>query len=154
MPPKGAWAMYGLLSGQNMMNQAIRSGLPTAIPFLARQAGLNAAESSKLLAAFFPGYVLTQIPGGILAQHIGGKAVVFLNLLGNGLFLMAAPLASTLGKYLGGQVNAVALAFLCAGLCQGPLVPVQVNGFSVAGSCGVFHSYCRLDVVSSAAFVG
>ena len=34
------------------------------------------AQRAQLLAAFSPGYILTQIPGGLAAQRAGGKAVM------------------------------------------------------------------------------
>ena len=44
------------------------------IPFIIADLGLSAKQSAKLLVAFFPGYVTTQIPEGMLAQIVGGKS--------------------------------------------------------------------------------
>ena len=44
------------------------------IPFIIADLGPSANQSAKPLAAFFPGYVITQIPGGMLAQIVGGKS--------------------------------------------------------------------------------
>ena len=103
--------MFGLLSGQNMMNHTIRSALPMTIPFIVADLGLSANQSAKLLAAFFPGYIITQIPGGMLAQIVGGKLVTLFNLFGNGLMLALAPLAAATAS----PVNGMAFAFFAAG---------------------------------------
>ena len=55
----------------------IRSALPMAIPFIVADLGLSANHSAKLLAAFFSGYVITQIPEGRLAEIVGGKGRSF-----------------------------------------------------------------------------
>ena len=47
------------------------------IPFTVSDLGLNANQSAKLLAPFFPGYVITQIPEGMLAQIVGEKGRSF-----------------------------------------------------------------------------
>ena len=44
------------------------------IPFIIADLGPSANQSAKPLAAFFPGYVTTQIPEGMLAQIVGGKS--------------------------------------------------------------------------------
>ena len=46
-------------------------------PFIVADLGLSANQSAKLLVAFFPGYVITQIPEGMLAEIVGGKGRSF-----------------------------------------------------------------------------
>ena len=55
------------------------------IPFIVADLGLSANQSAKLLAAFFPGYVITQIPEGMLAEIVGGKGKSFPSAEGNDL---------------------------------------------------------------------
>ena len=55
------------------------------IPFIVADLGLSANQSAKLLVAFFPGYVITQIPEGMLAEIVGGKGRSFPSAEGNGL---------------------------------------------------------------------
>ena len=42
--------------------------------------GFSDSELATLLGAFFPGYLLTQIPAGILATRVGGKIVLTSNM--------------------------------------------------------------------------
>ena len=47
-----------------------------------------------ILAAFFYGYVLTQIPGGWLAQRIGGKWVFGVGVVMTSVFTLFTPIAA------------------------------------------------------------
>ena len=54
-------------------------------------------QQSVILGAFFYGYIITQIPGGILAQHIGGKLVYGIAGIITSLFTLLTPLSARLG---------------------------------------------------------
>ena len=47
-----------------------------------------------ILAAFFYGYILTQIPGGWLAERVGGKWVFGVGVLMTSVFTLLTPLAA------------------------------------------------------------
>ncbi|KAK5618208.1 hypothetical protein CRENBAI_020834 [Crenichthys baileyi] len=52
-----------------------------------------------LLGSFFFGYLCTQIPGGYLAGHYGGKFFLGLGVFGTALLTLLTPLAAGLGAY-------------------------------------------------------
>uniref|UniRef100_A0A3B4FIG3 Major facilitator superfamily (MFS) profile domain-containing protein n=2 Tax=Haplochromini TaxID=319058 RepID=A0A3B4FIG3_9CICH len=52
-----------------------------------------------LLGAFFFGYLCTQIPGGYLAGHYGGKFFLGLGVLGTAALTLLTPLAAKWGSY-------------------------------------------------------
>uniref|UniRef100_A0A3Q0QU58 Sialin n=1 Tax=Amphilophus citrinellus TaxID=61819 RepID=A0A3Q0QU58_AMPCI len=52
-----------------------------------------------LLGAFFFGYLCTQIPGGYLAGHYGGKIFLGLGVLGTAVLTLLTPLAAQWGSY-------------------------------------------------------
>ena len=51
------------------------AALPSLIPAIALDAGLDEAATAMLLSSFFPGDLVTQLPGGWLATRIGAKRV-------------------------------------------------------------------------------
>ncbi|KAM9384495.1 sialin-like [Pholidichthys leucotaenia] len=52
-----------------------------------------------LLGAFFFGYLFTQIPGGYLSGHYGGKCFLGLGVLGTAALTLLTPLAARWGPY-------------------------------------------------------
>lgn len=52
-----------------------------------------------LLGSFFFGYLCTQIPGGYLAGHYGGKIFLGLGVFGTALLTLLTPLAAGLGSH-------------------------------------------------------
>ena len=64
---------------------ADRSNIGVAAPLIARDLALDMRVIGTLLSAFFWGYVLTQIPGGALAQRVGPKRVVGFALITTGI---------------------------------------------------------------------
>ena len=51
--------------------------------------GLTAAQAGSFMSAFFIGYVITQIPGGALADRVGVKFVISGGILITGLASIA-----------------------------------------------------------------
>lgn len=47
-----------------------------------------------MLAAFFYGYLVTQLPGGWLAQKVGGKWVFGVGIVMTSVFTLLTPLAA------------------------------------------------------------
>jgi hypothetical protein len=87
------------------------------IPFIIADLGPSANQSAKPLAAFFPGYVTTQIPEGMLAQIVGAKS--FPSATSSGLAALATDTVTA------SPVNAMVVAFFVAGMrplgtCPGP----------------------------------
>ncbi|CAO1319250.1 unnamed protein product [Diamesa serratosioi] len=71
-----------------------------------------------ILGAFFWGYVITHIPGGILAQKYGGKYTLSLGILSTAIFTLLTPMAI----HIGGAPWLIALRFL-EGLGEGTTFP-------------------------------
>lgn len=113
------WTVYLLLSGQIMNNLAIRFGLPAMIFFMQQEYLWSPAQLAKVTGAFFPGYMLTQIPAGWIANRFGGKDILTVNMAGNALLLCLLPKAAAMGE---GWLYA---AMSVMGAFQGPLIPAQ-----------------------------
>lgn len=50
-----------------------------------------------ILSSFFWGYVITHLPGGLLAEKFGGKYALGLGILSTAIFTLLTPLAATEG---------------------------------------------------------
>lgn len=75
-----------------------------------------------LLSAHACGYCITQVPGGQIADRIGGRRVVFVSLLAAGMALAVTPAAAaTLG------LPGIALTQVVMGIATGPLFPASTQ---------------------------
>src|SRR4051812_15507132 len=57
-----------------------RMAINMAVPFMARDLGVGADRIGWILSAFFAGYALCQIPGGLLADKLGPRTVILIAL--------------------------------------------------------------------------
>lgn len=71
-----------------------------------------------ILSSFYVGYMITQIPGGLLAQKYGGKYTMGLAVLSTAVLSLLTPI--TVDKY--GSTGLIVLRFLM-GILEGPAVP-------------------------------
>ena len=107
-----------------LANFVQRFGLPSLIPFIVEEAGFDAMQRSLLLAGFFPGYMATQIPAGVLSGVFGFRQMLSGNLFGNALALALTPAAAA-ASARAGRVLPLCACFTVMGLLQGPLVPAM-----------------------------
>eukprot|EP01044_Picomonas_judraskeda_P010414 COSAG03_NODE_1338_length_4295_cov_305.923737_3_plen_146_part_00 len=115
----GRQPMAAMMSLQNLFIYGVRYGYPYLIPFIVQEYGLSEAQRAQLLAAFTPGYILAQIPGGLLAAQVGGKAVMSWISYGMVAALLALPAAA------GTAVRPAALCLAAIGVAQAPMRPAQ-----------------------------
>ena len=96
----------------------VRQALPQLISIITLELGSSTpAEKAMLLGSFFPGYVLGQIPSGILSKLYGAKPIITANLFGNAALLLLLPLAAR------HSVLAICACLTGIGLFQSPMVP-------------------------------
>eukprot|EP01052_Picozoa_sp_SAG31_P012748 SAG31_NODE_752_length_12351_cov_14.467516_4_plen_93_part_00 len=57
------------LAQMQMTNYLIRGALPSLVPLIAEPQGWSENQIAVLLSAFYPGYLLTQIPSGWYDQR-------------------------------------------------------------------------------------
>jgi ACS family sodium-dependent inorganic phosphate cotransporter len=91
--------------------------ISVAIIPMAEEYGWDIAQRSRVLAAFFAGYLLTQILGGWLADRVGGKRVLLGGVLLWSLFTALAPPAAA------GGFAALLVARVAMGLGEGVSFP-------------------------------
>ncbi|KAL6781916.1 PHT4B [Auxenochlorella protothecoides x Auxenochlorella symbiontica] len=93
-----------------------RTGFSIAYTGMAKTAGLSESVKGTVLSAFYWGYALSQIPGGMAAQRYGGDVMLSLS------FALWAT-ASLLTPGTADSVRAIILARVCVGVAQGFLIP-------------------------------
>lgn len=79
--------------------------------------GWSADTQSQVLAVFYYGYIITQLPGGYLAERFGSKLILGWILLSSSILCAVSPL---LARF---DVRALIACRFLMGLCQGPLYP-------------------------------
>ncbi|KAJ2946183.1 hypothetical protein O0L34_g5117 [Tuta absoluta] len=90
-----------------------------AVEFIGRDRyDWSEATQGLLLSAFYYGYVVTHLPGGLLAERFGGKWTCGLGLLISSLATLLTPWAVTLG----GATGLFIVRVLC-GAGEGPVTP-------------------------------
>ncbi|XP_055326919.1 putative inorganic phosphate cotransporter [Sitodiplosis mosellana] len=79
-----------------------------------------------ILSSFFLGYILSEIPGGILVQKYGGKLVLLIT-----TFLSAIVVALTPFAVAHGEANGLIATRVLVGFLQGPLHP-SLSSFGIS----------------------
>ncbi|WP_322103162.1 MFS transporter [Paraburkholderia sp. J41] len=94
--PRSRWLRMGTLIFLAYLGCYVdRSNISVAAPDMVRDFGMTGVVTGFLLAAFFWGYVVMQIPGGWLANRFGPKWVIVGSLTVVGITGIASGLATT-----------------------------------------------------------
>jgi len=73
---KHRYTVLGILFLAYMLCYLDRMAMASAIPFIAHEFHLSSTAMGAVMSAFFAGYALMQIPGGVLADRLGPRAVL------------------------------------------------------------------------------
>jgi len=75
--PKARWYRIGLLLFLTYLVAFVdRSNIGMAAPLMVKSLGLSSTTTGVLLSAFFWGYVITQIPSGLLSSKYSAKRII------------------------------------------------------------------------------
>ena len=88
------------------------------------------AQQGVLLSTFFYGYVISQIPGGVIVGKYGGKSVAGIVILTSSVLTLLTPIAADVSFYL------ISVVRVCSGLAQGMVYPallVLLRNWSTVG---------------------
>lgn len=102
-----------------------RISMSVAIPYIAEDLHLSTAVMGIVLSAFFGGYTVSQIPGGMLADKFGSRKIMTISLIWWSIFTAITGAVGTLGQllwtrlifgfgeglYLGGSTKTVSVWF-------------------------------------------
>jgi len=97
-----------------------RLSWPPLIPMASSELGLTATQAGGFMSAFFLGYLLTQLPGGMLADRLGTRKVLLVS-----LFLMGVFTLST--AWVSGYWSGIFVRFL-AGIGSGAVLSAAIKG--------------------------
>lgn len=73
---KHRYSVLGIILVSYLICYVDRMVMASAIPFIAADLQLSPVAMGQVLGAFFAGYALMQIPGGLLADRFGSRAVL------------------------------------------------------------------------------
>jgi ACS family sodium-dependent inorganic phosphate cotransporter len=106
-----------LVAASRMMCYLARAQLGLLLPVLSRELRLTSADRGHLMSRYASGYLLTQIPGGILADRMGGYVVIASVIAATTACCIAAPILASYGS------DAFGVPLFLLGLCQGVVMP-------------------------------
>lgn len=109
-----------LLMGSRVFQQSTRAMLPPLMVFMAPDLGLDTSAKGQLMTAYAVGYLITQVPGGALADRLGSKSMIFWAMFLSGATAAAMPIAAE--KY---GVPGFWVVRCAMGAVQGPLFPAS-----------------------------
>ena len=73
---KHRYSVLGIMLAAYHICYIDRMVMASAIPFIAKDLNLSPLEMGQVLSAFFLGYAVMQIPGGLLADRFGARLVL------------------------------------------------------------------------------
>lgn len=98
------WWVCLLLFLTWLLSYMDRSLMPMAVPFIGREFHLSPTAMGAVISAFFLGYGLMQIPGGIVADKFGPRKSVALGVFFWSVFSLLTGATSSLCQLMGVQV--------------------------------------------------
>mmetsp|Transcript_136448 Transcript_136448/g.308351 ORF Transcript_136448/g.308351 Transcript_136448/m.308351 type:complete len:434 (-) Transcript_136448:92-1393(-) len=108
---------YVLMMLARTLQQCHRQTLPPLCQAMAKDLGFGIAEKGSLMGAVAVGYLLTQIPGGLMADVLGAKPTITLAIAGSTALMVATSAASSF--------EMLWLCIAIMGGMQGPLFPTS-----------------------------
>lgn len=112
--------LIALLSSGSMLMYTMRFNTTIALngaSGVAAKEGWTNEQKGQVLGGFFWGYVVLQVPGGLIASRYGGKSVLALSMVGTVITTAIAPLVA------GSNVLPLVLVRGACGLAQSSLYP-------------------------------
>lgn len=122
-----------------------RTGFALVYTEVAKRQGLDEATKGLVLSAFYYGYAISQLPGGLLAAKFGGQKTLAVAFFGWGLLTMFIPVVSE-------SVILVSLLRALIGVVQGIVIP---STHSILAQWVPIHERSRaLSLTTSGMYLG
>ncbi|KAH8407687.1 hypothetical protein KR222_010744 [Zaprionus bogoriensis] len=124
----------------NATNASLSDDPPDSSPYGIEYYALTEEQKSIMLSSFFWGYIVTQVPGGYIAQRYGAKSLLMLGLSTCAILTLVSPLSLKLG----GWITLCVVRFL-EGLTQGAVHPAthsMLAKWAPANERGLLSTIC------------
>ncbi len=89
------WRIFALMLALVSVNYIDRASLSVAMPLISKEFAIDPALQGLLLSSFFWTYAVMQVPGGLLADRYGPRAVVTASTVFWGVFQAVAALSTS-----------------------------------------------------------
>ena len=119
------WQMIAILMGFTCLNHFHRQSLPSAVTVIMRDCGFTTIDMGWIFFAFLLAYVIFMIPGGWLADWLGGKGALVISGLGTAALVAATGLC--------GYITLPTLAFAALIVVRFPMGLLTAPLFPAAG---------------------
>ncbi|MFV0436924.1 MAG: MFS transporter [Desulfopila sp.] len=87
--PSYRWVVLALAAVTFLLTFVVRFTWPPLIPAVSPILGMSMGQAGAFMSAFYIGYVITQIPAGILADRFGVRTILSVSLLLEGVTTFA-----------------------------------------------------------------
>ena len=134
---RGSTTQYWLMASVWLGHFLPRLALPVIVPMIAKDLAATTTQRAVLLSSFFRGYLVTQVVGGLIAQRVGGKIVLTVDLIGMALAFGSLPMVVKSG---GGRVRGAQVALAVMGAFMGPLLAASSTTKNKASVTPLFPS--------------
>ncbi|XP_048576033.1 vesicular glutamate transporter 2 isoform X2 [Nematostella vectensis] len=144
-----------------LLSYGVRAGISIAVVAMvsSRETTINGTITVKdpefrwstktqgvILGSFFGGYMLTQVPGGVLAQRFGGRVVLGLCMLFSSIFVFLSPVAART------HVALLVAASAAVGSCKGVMTPALYDFWNRRAPYGEKSTYVTFSL--SGVYIG
>jgi MFS family permease len=85
-PVPGRYSVLALVFVSYLLCYMDRMVIASAVPFMAKDLGLDGIQTGFVLSSFFIGYAFMQFPGGILSDRYGPRLVIIVSMIGWSVF--------------------------------------------------------------------
>jgi MFS family permease len=93
--PRYRWVVLALLLAAFTSTYVDRLNWTIAMPAAVSELGWGMAQGGALVSGFYAGYVITQVPGGALADRYGSQRILAIAVASMGFFAILTPLIPT-----------------------------------------------------------
>jgi len=124
--PKSKFRVYYVMGGLIFLNTLIvyfdRINIAIVAPTMMKKFGWDMGVMGLVMSMFGVGYILTQLPGGLLADKFGGKKVLTIGSLGWSFFTFLTPFAN--------RPSFMYMVRALLGISEGVCFPAETSMFS------------------------